>query len=227
LQPSQPGFGQQEQGQVIPDQEQQQSFEEEVRRDFGEQEEGQQEQQGQVVVPDQQQQEQIQDFNQEQSENTGFGQQTDETGGGGGFCEGTDDGYYRHPTDCHRFVQCFASQTFVLECAPGLVFNPREEAMTCDWPRNVPECEVPQTRPEEGDVDADCQFVTDGTFFRDAADCSMFYRCIHGVRIDFACAETTVFNIRLSVCDYPSNVPECSQGQGDFPFQDLDQKQQG
>merc|ERR1712135_130090 len=44
-------------------------------------------------------------------------------------------------------------------------------------------------------------------------DCSKFYQCSNGYRTSQNCAEGTVFNPALSVCDLPENVPSCSDDQ--------------
>lgn len=124
------------------------------------------------------------------------------------ICTTRGDGYYRHPTDCQRFIQCFHGNAFVLNCASGLVFNANKDAGVCDYPVNVPECQ--NIAGDASAQDAECIGRPEGAFFRDTADCTVFYRCVHGQKLKFDCPETTVFNERLNVCDYPSEVPECS-----------------
>nr|CAI5829393.1 unnamed protein product [Callosobruchus analis] len=48
------------------------------------------------------------------------------------------DGYQgitKHPTDCRKFLNCANGQTFVQDCAPGTLFNPK--LGNCDFPYNV------------------------------------------------------------------------------------------
>merc|ERR1712136_312410 len=40
-------------------------------------------------------------------------------------------------------------------------------------------------------------------------DCGKFYQCSNGHLTSQNCAEGTVFNPELSVCDWPANVPGC------------------
>lgn len=42
------------------------------------------------------------------------------------------------------------------------------------------------------------------------SDCSKFNRCVWGRLEQMHCPAGTVFNPRLSVCDYPDQVPGCS-----------------
>lgn len=44
-------------------------------------------------------------------------------------------GITRHPTDCKKFLNCANGQTFVQDCAPGTLFNPKNGI--CDFPYNV------------------------------------------------------------------------------------------
>ncbi|KAJ8674874.1 hypothetical protein QAD02_010660 [Eretmocerus hayati] len=47
-------------------------------------------------------------------------------------------GLTRHPNDCNKYLQCANGATYVMDCAPGTVFNPASKV--CDWLANVPEC---------------------------------------------------------------------------------------
>ncbi|CAJ0595469.1 unnamed protein product [Cylicocyclus nassatus] len=40
-------------------------------------------------------------------------------------------------------------------------------------------------------------------------DCTKFYQCVHGKWMEQPCGPGTVFNERVSVCDFAWNVPEC------------------
>ncbi len=56
------------------------------------------------------------------------------------FCEGKANGFYPYDV-CHpKFYQCANGVTYLLECQNGAVFNPASGI--CDWPHNVPECNV-------------------------------------------------------------------------------------
>ena len=54
---------------------------------------------------------------------------------------------------------------------------------------------------EEGDAHV--------SFFRDKADCSMYYVCQGSVKHHKPCPTGLVFNENENVCDWPENVEEC------------------
>lgn len=48
-------------------------------------------------------------------------------------------GLTKHPTDCKKFLNCANGQTYIQDCAPGTLFNPK--LSICDFPYNV-NCEA-------------------------------------------------------------------------------------
>lgn len=49
---------------------------------------------------------------------------------GAGFkCER--DGFFRNPSNCHKFIRCAEGRLFKFDCPAGLVFN--ESLEICDW----------------------------------------------------------------------------------------------
>jgi len=121
-------------------------------------------------------------------------------------CVNLDDGFYRHPLHCTKFVQCYERVAYVFTCSSGLVFNAKEDVIACDYPRNVPEC----VDAEIGTgIDRECEGVEDGEFLRNPADCHKYRRCVDGRLVEQDCPEGLVFNKQLDVCDYEHNVPEC------------------
>nr|CAH7761024.1 unnamed protein product [Callosobruchus chinensis] len=57
------------------------------------------------------------------------------------------DGYQgitKHPTDCRKFLNCANGQTFVQDCAPGTLFNPK--LGNCDFAYNV-DCDEAKAEP--------------------------------------------------------------------------------
>ncbi|CAG9833034.1 unnamed protein product [Diabrotica balteata] len=44
-------------------------------------------------------------------------------------------GLHKHPTECKKYLNCANGQTFVMDCGPGTVFNPK--ISVCDYPYNV------------------------------------------------------------------------------------------
>ncbi|CAG9529938.1 unnamed protein product [Cercopithifilaria johnstoni] len=119
------------------------------------------------------------------------------------FCVHRPNGFYRHPTDCTRILQCFGEELFEhLPCNDGLVFN--EISGGCDYRSNVPECAAIEKSAEDN-----CKGKSHGDHLADEKDCSVFYRCVWGKLEKLFCPEHTVFNPELSVCDFPSAVPYC------------------
>ena len=45
---------------------------------------------------------------------------------------------YRHPANCHLYLQCSMGYEYIMNCNEDLVFN--EKMQYCDWDYNVPEC---------------------------------------------------------------------------------------
>ncbi|KFD67724.1 hypothetical protein M514_07463 [Trichuris suis] len=125
------------------------------------------------------------------------------------YCTDKGDGFYRHMTDCTKFIQCFRRRSFVLSCATGLVFNPLIHV--CDFPRRVPDCNIAMDdAANDSPMDSVCRDAEHGAFVRDQYTCTAYYRCVYGKAYRFNCPATLVFNTRINVCDYPTRVPECS-----------------
>ncbi|VDM38304.1 unnamed protein product [Toxocara canis] len=47
-------------------------------------------------------------------------------------------GYRADPDNCQKFYQCAHGKWVSKDCPAGLAWN--SDTATCDWPRNVPEC---------------------------------------------------------------------------------------
>ena len=50
-------------------------------------------------------------------------------------CAGKRNGFYANPASCSSYFICAGSQSFVIKCATGLMFN--TVTQYCDYPRNV------------------------------------------------------------------------------------------
>jgi hypothetical protein len=138
------------------------------------------------------------------------------------FCKRRPDGYYRHPNDCARILQCFGKDLFEYpKCEHGLAFNERKQA--CDYHFNVEGCAkqtggTPRVKsaakpiaPTHANRRRVCQGgYVHGEHVADPRDCSRFYRCVWGDLVPMSCGDGTVFNPKLSVCDYPAQVPNAS-----------------
>uniref|UniRef100_A0A182PAD7 chitinase n=1 Tax=Anopheles epiroticus TaxID=199890 RepID=A0A182PAD7_9DIPT len=70
------------------------------------------------------------------------------------------------------------------------------------------EPEIPVAPEHEDESEIDCSGYKD---FVPSADCTKYYRCVHGQPVEFVCKPGTVFHTALNVCDWPENAdrPEC------------------
>ncbi|CAG5053336.1 unnamed protein product [Parnassius apollo] len=136
-----------------------------------------------------------------------------------------------HETKCNKFYYCVHGQKVERQCAPGTYFN--AELQVCDWPENV-DC----SNFESGEDEEDCENNdTDGggilpngcpadfdihKLLPHESDCSKFYYCVFGEKVERSCAPGTLFNPELQVCDWPINVncttngnpPDTDSGEG-------------
>nr|XP_031846099.1 uncharacterized protein LOC116432824 isoform X3 [Nomia melanderi] len=140
-------------------------------------------------------------------------------------------GMLPHPSDCTKFLQCANGGTHIMDCGPGTVFNPA--ISVCDWPRNVRGCEdalkssdttTPLVPPDyETFEHKKLQFnrhepakkivcPADFTGLLPHPDtCTKFLQCANGGTFIMDCGPGTAFNPSISVCDWPYNVPGCSE----------------
>ncbi|XP_076175064.1 uncharacterized protein LOC143150566 isoform X4 [Ptiloglossa arizonensis] len=140
-------------------------------------------------------------------------------------------GLLPHPSNCTKFLQCAHGGTFIMDCGPGTVFNPA--VSVCDWPYNVKGCEdalkpktvttspliPPQYQPyDQKGSEYNKQPVkkvecpSDYTGLLPHPDtCKQFLQCANGVTYIMDCGPGTAFNPSISVCDWPYNVPGCSE----------------
>ncbi|CAK5113825.1 unnamed protein product [Meloidogyne enterolobii] len=117
------------------------------------------------------------------------------------FCSELPDGFYKHPRNHSRVLQCFSHQLFEYpSCLHGLVFD--EARGVCGYP------------PDFATKNVSVTFCAGGHHHGDHVahpeKCTSFYRCVWGRLFPMSCPLGTVFNSRLSVCDYPKNVPNCN-----------------
>ncbi|CAK1593527.1 unnamed protein product [Parnassius mnemosyne] len=136
-----------------------------------------------------------------------------------------------HETKCNKFYYCVHGQKVERQCAPGTYFN--AELQVCDWPENV-DCSKFDDEKDEGDCEdnntGDGGILPNGCpadfdihkLLPHESDCSKFYYCVFGEKVERSCGPGTVFNPELQVCDWPRNVncttngnpPDIDSGEG-------------
>ncbi|XP_027197517.2 uncharacterized protein LOC113791869 [Dermatophagoides pteronyssinus] len=123
-------------------------------------------------------------------------------------------GYYPDRDDCRKFYACDDGRAFLMSCPLGLAYD--EMTGTCSWPDMVEGCRSEEMlrfncpEPNENEIldYGDPRYPT--------SDCRKFVVCIqseiHGARTPrlLGCEEGLVFNPDSRECDYPENVPICS-----------------
>uniref|UniRef100_A0AAG5CS29 chitinase n=1 Tax=Anopheles atroparvus TaxID=41427 RepID=A0AAG5CS29_ANOAO len=62
---------------------------------------------------------------------------------------------------------------------------------------------APASPEREDESEIDCSGYKD---FVPSADCTRYYRCVHGQPVEFTCKPGTVFHTALNVCDWPENA---------------------
>merc|ERR1711974_491981 len=93
-----------------------------------------------------------------------------------------------------------------MTCSTGLLFY--QQQLYCNWAQQV-QCEINQK--------IHSTFVCPGEgFFPDGVCSRHFYECVlnspgHLTAYEFYCPTNTVFDVSLSVCNYPWLVEECQE----------------
>ncbi|XP_069190659.1 uncharacterized protein [Procambarus clarkii] len=121
-------------------------------------------------------------------------------------------GYFVHPdeTVCNKFYFCNAGTGNLVTCPEGLVFG--LNSTNCVWPDGAGR----KGCTSKAVVEFDCPKVPDDVAsshprYPDPTDCQYFYVCISGINPRRnGCAFGQVFNAKISACDDPTEVPECS-----------------
>ncbi|KAI1723038.1 chitin binding peritrophin-A domain-containing protein [Ditylenchus destructor] len=136
----------------------------------------------------------------------------------GNYCSDHPDGFYQHPKNCSRIVQCFGGEIFEYPpCDRGLAFD--EQQGVCNYRDQVEGCSAPDQdeigfdQTLTGDPAAlkagGCGGHNHGDHVADQTNCSQYLRCVWGQLVTMNCPDNTVFNPKLDVCDFPDQVPEC------------------
>ncbi|XP_063544314.1 putative uncharacterized protein DDB_G0282133 [Cydia strobilella] len=144
-----------------------------------------------------------------------------------------------HESDCAKFYYCVFGEKVERDCAPGTHFNPTLQV--CDWPQNAG-CanagsgenesngsaengnsnsnenngnsnENNGSSEESGILPNGCPADFDvDQLLPHESDCTKFYDCVFGEKVERDCAPGTHFNPTLQVCDWPENAACANAG---------------
>ncbi|XP_059477880.1 mucin-2-like [Neocloeon triangulifer] len=114
--------------------------------------------------------------------------------------------HYPNPEDCSSYCVCNWGNPILMQCPPGLHFNPVAEV--CDWPQSAGCDGTVEPPPGIGGDDGDnCRTVrcpgTCGPInLPNPGWCNSFCRCANGTSSFYPCPPDLVFNPSLGICDY-------------------------
>ncbi|KAI8111081.1 hypothetical protein M9434_004654 [Picochlorum sp. BPE23] len=109
-------------------------------------------------------------------------------------------GYYAdESSDCSKFYRCEASGSWHMDCPVGTRFN--QKISNCDWPQNV-DCGT-----NLSPANAFCSTKSKYGLYADVeSGCEKFYRCEATGSWHMDCQPGSLFNEKISNCDWPENV---------------------
>lgn len=125
-------------------------------------------------------------------------------------------GYFKHETDCSKFWQCVNGKAFLNECPHSLAFN--EENGNCDWSLTC-KTSSKHAQPDGVNDSFSCPEEPSEVDFGNypeprypASDCKQFYICLldpagkRSPRLN-SCSYGLVFNPETKNCESYENVP--------------------
>jgi len=140
---------------------------------------------------------------------------------------GNKETFYPDPTNCSRYIECYAGKASEMDCPPDLYWN--QEKQYCDYKANV-QCTVDPTAPTRATQstsaattseprsttsnftpDPHCPYPSDAiTYDYYPGNCSLFYECDHGQRYLMQCPPNRLWNHIKNYCDFPEEV-DCTR----------------
>ena len=117
------------------------------------------------------------------------------------FCDGKEDGFYAHPSDCSKFYRCPSNSLSAISCPTGLVFD--TVFGVCNWPHEV-DCSqsshmtATKIHPSKA---FPCAKKQDG-YYGNPLNCTKYYRCQSGRTYEFTCFSGQVFETVSKVCKW-------------------------
>ncbi|CAK1593528.1 unnamed protein product [Parnassius mnemosyne] len=133
-----------------------------------------------------------------------------------------------HETNCSKFYYCLRGELVEKDCPCGTHFN--AELQVCDWPASAgcdPNADTGNCGGENGDGDGDgdgsdnIELLPNGCpadfdihkLLPHESDCSKFFYCVRGEKVERSCPEGLHFNPTVEVCDWPE-AAACENGGG-------------
>lgn len=123
-------------------------------------------------------------------------------------CESMDLEWHPHPNNCDQYVACISGFPRVINCAPGLHWDPIRQL--CDVPANA-QCQIV---PE---LDYTCD-PTRNYITVHPNDCQKFIVCVGGEMRMNQCGQGLFFDPANLRCDLEENV-QCITGEQDVQYQ--------
>ncbi|XP_063926736.1 cell surface glycoprotein 1-like isoform X2 [Zophobas morio] len=119
--------------------------------------------------------------------------------------------HLQHESDCTKFYKCDHGERVLFDCPDTLHFNP--VLQVCDWPEQAG-CTIGQQstsapNPEPPNRDPECPWpdpLDHTVHLPHEDDCTKFYKCDNGVKVEFQCNDGLHFNKELGVCDWAWNA---------------------
>ncbi|KAM8710851.1 hypothetical protein ACLKA7_017475 [Drosophila subpalustris] len=140
-------------------------------------------------------------------------------------CPENAQGYFLHPFDCTKFLNCRDQQTSIESCAQGKVFSisqrhcvardrletayDRVEYLTEIQHEFSQEDQLAEGRQSHGNAEISCPPSTLG-LYPHPHDCTKFLNCAHGVTSVRDCGPGTAFSATKLICDFSHKV-DCGE----------------
>ncbi|KAG1695582.1 Protein obstructor-E [Nymphon striatum] len=126
-------------------------------------------------------------------------------------CSKLPDGFYPAEDQCDAYIHCKNGEPIEELCPDGKVFKiPKYKkefkTLRCVFPFGVDCSERPNLQTPKGT--GDCPRLWG--LYPVTGDCEKFKYCVHGTPLIQSCPHDLAFNPVTGTCDYPDNVPDCS-----------------
>ncbi|XP_068083786.1 chondroitin proteoglycan 2-like [Anabrus simplex] len=109
-----------------------------------------------------------------------------------------------HPTNCSLYLECVNGNITIMQCPPGLEFNPNLLVCDFDWESGCKSEDFLAVAVSESRADPRCPAENEGnvTLLPHPTNCSLYLECVNGNITIMQCPPGLEFNPDLLVCDY-------------------------